>query len=163
MKNILCSLQKKRATAIAFLRGSAAYPELRGSVLFYSFCDYVIVQAEITGLPEEKNACSSPVFAFHIHEGTECSGNETDPFANAGLHFNPNDCLHPYHAGDMPPLFGVRGNAFLVFMTDRFTVPEVLGRAVIIHAHPDDFVTQPSGNSGAKIACGVIESLSTVK
>lgn len=44
-----------------------------------------------------------------------------------------------------------------MFMTDRFTVNEVIGKTVIIHLHPDDFATQPSGNSGEKIACGVIK------
>ena len=51
---------------------------------------------------------------------------------------------------------GVNGDAFSMFITNQFTVPEVIGKTVIIHAHPDDFHTQPSGNSGEKIACGII-------
>lgn len=57
----------------------------------------------------------------------------------------------------MPPLMGTDGKAFSMFMTDRFTVNEVIGRTVIIHLHPDDFAAQPSGNSGEIIACGVIK------
>lgn len=56
----------------------------------------------------------------------------------------------------MPPLFSVNGNAFLCFMTNRFKIKEVLGKSVIIHSKPDDFTTQPSGNAGEKIACGMI-------
>ncbi|MBP3600475.1 MAG: superoxide dismutase family protein [Clostridia bacterium] len=56
----------------------------------------------------------------------------------------------------MPPLFEVNGRAFSVFLTDRFSVPQILGKTVIIHALPDDFTTQPSGNAGEKIACGII-------
>ena len=58
----------------------------------------------------------------------------------------------------MPPLFANAGYAFLVFYTDRFTVPEVVGRTVVIHDMPDDFTTQPAGNSGKKIACGVVKA-----
>ena len=65
-------------------------------------------------------------------------------------------CEHPNHAGDLPPLFGNNGFALSLFLTNRFTVDEVIGRTIIIHDHPDDFTTQPSGNSGTKIACGVI-------
>jgi Cu-Zn family superoxide dismutase len=56
----------------------------------------------------------------------------------------------------MPPLFAGTGRAFLAFFTDRFTVDEIIGRTVVVHAKPDDFTTQPSGNSGSKIACGQI-------
>lgn len=150
--SVLC----KRPQAVAVIRGSKAYPDIRGRVLFYEMRQGVIVRAEITGLPQNKNTCQSPIFAFHIHTGESCTGNETDPFANTGGHFNPHDCPHPYHAGDMPPLFGVGGTAFSAFLTDRFRISEIIGRTVIIHVHPDDFMTQPSGNAGEKIACGVV-------
>ena len=48
------------------------------------------------------------------------------------------------------------GFAWMAVLTDRFRVPDILGRTVIVHSQPDDFTTQPSGNAGAKIACGVI-------
>ena len=75
--------------------------------------------------------------------GKHGTGTAADPFADAGMHLNPNNCPHPYHAGDMPPLFGVNGRALLIFATNRFRIPQIIGKTVIIHARPDDFVTQP--------------------
>lgn len=59
----------------------------------------------------------------------------------------------------MPPLFGNDGKAFSAFLTDRFTVKEIVGKTVIIHSSTDDFTTQPSGNSGEMIACGEIKRI----
>lgn len=81
---------------------------------------------------------------------------EANPFADAMTHFNPEDCPHPYHAGDLPPLWGSDGYAFSVFLTDRFSVEEIVGKTVIIHRQPDDFTIQPSGSARQKMACGVI-------
>ena len=154
--NLLCNILNKRACAVANVRGSEKYSDIRGKVSFYNVNDGVLVRAEITGLPINNRKCQSPIFAFHIHSGSECSGTAEDPFSNAGMHYNPDDCEHPYHAGDMPPLLGAKGKSFMIFLTDRFTINEIIGRTVIIHAKPDDFATQPSGNSGEKIACGTI-------
>ncbi len=146
----------KKPDAEAEIYGSEDYPELEGTAYFHQTKNGVIVGAEISGLPKAEDLCKSPVFGFHIHEGNECTGNITDPFANVMSHYNPRKCPHPFHAGDLPPLFGAEGYAFFVFLTDRFTVNEITGKTVIIHSAPDDFTTQPSGNAGTKIACGVI-------
>lgn len=151
-----CSVFKRRADAVAFINGSPDFPKIKGRVLFYQINSGVIVRSEIFGLPKGKKACDNPVFAFHIHGGEECSGNENDPFADADGHYNPENCPHPYHAGDLPPLFGVNGKAFSAFLTDRFIVKEISGKAIIVHNRPDDFTSQPAGNSGEKIACGII-------
>ena len=108
------------------------------------------------GLPTSADKCKSPIFAFHIHAGESCTGNSEDPFANALTHYNPNDCSHPFHVGDLPPLFGNNGYAFLAFITNRFSVKEIIGKTIIVHSSFDDFSTQPSGNAGEKIACGQI-------
>ena len=108
------------------------------------------------GLPSAGNKCSQEFFGFHIHAGESCTGNPADPFADARAHFNPEDCGHPSHAGDLPPLFGNDGKSISVFLTNRFTVSEVIGKAIIIHGKSDDFTTQPSENAGQKIACGII-------
>ena len=64
---------------------------------------------------------------------------------------------HPLHSGDMPVLFSdSNGYAFLAFYTDRFTPDQVVNRTVIIHQNPDDFRSQPAGNAGKRLACGVI-------
>ena len=64
--------------------------------------------------------------------------------------------MHPQHSGDLIPLMGNQGYAWTAFYDKRITIPEIIGRSVVIHAMPDDFMTQPSGNSGMKIGCGII-------
>lgn len=152
----ILSLLGRRPDAVARIRGSGEYPDLAGWVRFHQLPWGVLVSAEIGGLPYGEDGCGSRVFGFHIHEGGHCTGNETDPFANALTHYDPQDCSHPHHAGDLPPLFGNKGYAFQTVLTDRFRVRDILGRTVIIHAGPDDFTTQPAGNAGRKIACGLI-------
>lgn len=142
--------------AYARIAGGPGHTGIRGAVYFYRMGNGTLVLAQVEGLPQAQEACASHIFGFHIHEGSSCTGNATDPFADTGAHYNPHGCPHPAHAGDMPPLFGNHGYAFLAFFTDRFSADEIVGHTVVIHAGPDDFTTQPAGNSGAKIACGVI-------
>ena len=147
---------RQMPSAMAILQGSESYPEIMGNIKFYQLQNGVLVVAEVYGLPNYTEYCDQPIFAFHIHEGSSCSGNASDYFGDVGMHYNPYDCRHPYHAGDMPPLFGVNGSALSAFLTDRFTVSEIIGKTVILHDSPDDLITQPSGNAGNKIACGEI-------
>lgn len=140
--------------AIAHISGGPG-ASLSGMVSFFPKKGGTLVTAQIHGLPYEDGPCSSRVFGFHIHEGGSCTPPE---FEDAGGHFNPDGCDHPHHAGDLPPLFGCRGEAYLSVFTDRFTVPEIIGRTVVIHGDPDDFATQPSGHAGARIGCGVIRA-----
>lgn len=155
----LLPVLRGRAQAVASVTGSGDYPSLSGVVRFYQTNEGVIVCAEINGLPHGALPCRGHIFGFHIHKGTDCGGSMDDPFAAAMSHFDLNGCEHPYHAGDMPPLFENDGFALCAFLTNRFSVSEVIGRTVIIHDHPDDFTAQPSGNSGTKIACGVIRRI----
>ncbi len=136
--------------AIARIRGGRKQPQITGTVRFFQSVDGVIVEAEICGLPET----GTGFFAFHIHEGGSCTGED---FPNTGGHLNPKEEIHPNHAGDLPPLLGNHGKAYLKVLTDRFRIEQIIGRTVILHDAPDDFHTQPSGNAGAKIACGVIQ------
>ncbi len=150
------NLFRRKPDAVAIINGSRKYPDIRGIVRFFSVNSGVMVRTEVSGLPRTTGRCDSPIFGFHIHSVGDCSGNADDPFANTMGHFNPGNCAHPYHAGDMPPLFGANGRAVSVFLTDRFTVGDIVGKSVVIHASPDDFHSQPAGNSGMKIACGII-------
>ena len=138
--------------AVALVCGGKERPHLHGTVKFFSRRDATLVTAEICGLPESETG----FFAFHIHEGGSCTG---DGFPNTGGHFNPDGTEHPNHAGDLPPLMADFGNAYMKVLTGRFRVEQIIGRTVILHSNPDDFHTQPSGNAGTKIACGVIQRI----
>lgn len=140
----------KSPDAVARIRGGMEAPQLTGCVAFYQENGCVLVAAKISGLPR---ASETGFFGFHIHQGRNCSGAE---FSGTEGHYNPTGQAHPEHAGDLPPLMRCRGNAYLLFRTDRFSVNEIIGRTVVIHSDPDDFHTQPAGNAGKKIACGVI-------
>lgn len=143
--------------AKAYIKGSKKYPKIHGTVTFKENKNGVLVTAKIYGLPQSKNSCKGRFFGFHIHEGISCSGNSNDEFANAKSHLNPTDCPHPFHIGDLPPLIENNGYAYMTVLITKFNIQDILGKVIIIHDSPDDFTTQPSGNSGAKIACGKIE------
>lgn len=142
--------------AMAVISGSPEYESIRGVAHFFQTRHGVVVATTVSGLPYSDKSCKKDIFAYHIHSGGRCEGNKNDPFADAMTHYNPNNCEHPEHAGDLLPLIGNKGYAFSIFLTDRFMVKEVIGKTVIIHSDVDDFTSQPAGNSGAKIACGVI-------
>lgn len=149
-------LESNSPRAMAWVRGGQDFPRISGLVKFYD-TPYggVLVEAEVFGLPNINTRYSSDFYAMHIHENGDCSRN----FAQTGSHYNPSGMLHPQHAGDMPPLLGNQGYAWTAFYDKRFTINEILGRSVIIHRNPDDFTSQPAGNSGEKIACGVIRAV----
>jgi superoxide dismutase, Cu-Zn family len=101
---------------------------------------------------------------FHLHVKGDCSAPDG---TSAGAHFNPGDKPHgdprkvEHHAGDMPMLEAdASGRARLETQLDGLAIgsgpTDIIGRGVIIHAAPDDFHTQPTGNSGARVACGVV-------
>ncbi len=142
--------------AYAKLQGDPGNKNISGIIRFYTTGTGVLVNAEVYDLPSSTSPCSSSIHGFHIHTGSNCDGSNTEAFPNAGMHYNPSSCLHPAHAGDLPPLFSYNGFAWMLYYTERFTISEILGKTIIVHDKPDDFHTQPSGNSGNKIACGVI-------
>ena len=131
------------AQAVAMVSGNG----VAGKVWFSRLENGILVTAEVSGLPREG------FFAFHIHEGTGCGGED---FGNTGGHFNPGGTAHPDHAGDLPPLLSCKGRAYLSVLTDRFDLEQIMGRTVVIHSGTDDFRSQPAGDPGAKLACGVI-------
>lgn len=147
-----------KADAMAFIKGGKENKNLFGTVSFIQRPNGVLVTTEVFNLPIDARYASS-FHGYHIHEGRMCSGNEEDEFAYAGEHYNPQNYPHPYHAGDLLQVLSNNGYAWSSFLTNRFNVDDIIGRTVIIHANTDDFTTQPSGNSGKKIACGEIVRL----
>jgi len=105
--------------------------------------------------------------ALHIHERGDCSAPDA---ASAGGHFNPGQESHgrwghpPHHLGDIGNIeVGQDGTGALVLTTERWSLgtgrPEdIVGKSVILHAGVDDFATQPTGNAGGRIGCGVIRA-----
>lgn len=141
-----------RPTAIAYVKGSNEAPELCGKVEFYQKKSCVLITVNVIGLPPT----TTGFFGFHIHEGKSCSGCF---FSDTGNHYNPTEAPHPSHSGDLPPLMLCNGGVCQSVTTNRFKVQDIIGRTVVIHNMPDDFSSQPSGNAGVKIACGVIRSV----
>jgi len=128
-----------------------------GTVTFAQKGDKVLVTAKLTGLAPGGHG-------FHVHEKGDCIAPDG---MSAGGHFNPLGKPHASpsttdrHAGDMPLLVAdASGNASLEAELDVIAVgggaTDVIGRSVVVHRDADDFSTQPAGNSGARVACGVI-------
>lgn len=139
----------KRPAAIARIKGGKMAAGLSGVVKFHQTHGGILVEANIYGLPNNDNG----FYGFHIHNGSACAG---EGFSSTGGHYDPVGMPHPRHAGDLPPLLSNGGKAYLQVLTDRFSIPDVIGRTVVIHSQPDDFRSQPAGNAGEKIACGTI-------
>ena len=149
----------RKFNAKAIIKGNDIYNNIEGIAYFFYTNRGVMVAIEVKGLPTGIDKCDNRIYGIHIHEGVSCTGNKNDIYANTMGHYNPDKCMHPYHAGDMPPLFESNGYAFMTYLTNRFSINQIIGRTIIIHNMPDDFRTQPSGDSGNKIACGVIEEI----
>lgn len=143
-------------SAKAYIKGGKKYPKIDGVVTFRETKNGVLITAKVTGLPQSNDHCTGRFFGFHIHEGTSCTGTLNDEFANAKSHLNTTNCPHPFHVGDLPPLIENNGYAYMHVLVNKFKIKDILGKLVIIHDLPDDFTSQPSGNSGTKIACGKI-------
>jgi Cu-Zn family superoxide dismutase len=117
-------------------------------------------RGEVTGLTPNAE------HAFHVHETGDCSAPDA---SSAGEHFNPEHQPHghpekgAHHAGDMLNLRAdARGRALVDILAGSLTIggddkTNVVGKALIVHADPDDFVSQPGGGSGDRLACGLIE------
>ena len=128
-----------------------------GNVTFTQKGDKVAMEAKVSGLTPGGHG-------FHIHEKGDCSSGDG---MSAGGHFNPtgkphgNPSVPDHHTGDMPMLVAdASGNASLSMELGAMTVgsgaTDIIGKAVIVHKDPDDYTTQPTGNSGGRVACGLI-------
>ena len=131
---------------------------VKGVVTFTRKGDLVLVEANITGLPPDST------HGFHIHETGDCSAPDA---SSAGGHFDPTASPHGgpagevRHGGDLGNLKAdANGNARNSVKVSGITIDggpdRIMGRAVVVHSGADDFKSQPAGNSGARVACAVI-------
>jgi len=136
--------------ACAHITGSSQIHNLEGDVYVYPFLEGSLLVVDVQGIP------FSGFYGFHIHQHGPCiMGEGYTGFHDVGGHFSTvENAPHPYHEGDLPPLMAFYGHAFMVVYTDRFRPEDILGRAMILHEWPDDFRTQPTGDSGQHIGCG---------
>ena len=131
----------------------------QGTVRLMQLADgSVEVSVELTGVPPG-------VHGFHIHDKGDCGDNGNA----AGGHFNPSATPHgaptadPHHAGDFGNVTADANGVVSTRFTTRSVTVEAgansaVGHAIVLHANPDDLTTQPTGNAGARIACGVVQA-----
>jgi Cu-Zn family superoxide dismutase len=146
------------AVAIATL--TSADGVNHGTITFTQNGDQTRVVADVTGVP-------AGLHGIHVHETGDCTPPD---FKSAGGHFNPTGAIHgaptdpEHHAGDLGNIdVGEDGTGHLDLNSNMLAVDDgpnsVIGKSVILHAGEDDFVSQPSGASGDRWACGVIGSV----
>ena len=138
--------------AIAVL-SSASGSKVTGTVIFTKSGDGVQVVANVTGLSPGNHG-------FHVHEFGDCSAPDA---ASAGGHFNPTKDPHAGHDADkrhMGDLGNIEadasGKARLEMTDKKMKLDSIIGKAVIVHEKADDLKTQPTGDAGGRVACGVI-------
>jgi Cu-Zn family superoxide dismutase len=154
-----CASSKPRPMAMAMMVPTGTQTA-RGMIHFMENADgSVEVQVNLTGVP-------AGVHGFHVHDKGDCS----EAGMAAGGHYNPTGAPHgapdaaSKHAGDFGNVTANDGGVVdTKFTTRSITVgagaTSVAGHAVILHANADDLATQPTGNAGARIACGVVQAI----
>ena len=131
-----------------------------GMVRFHAAGQKVRVEASVVGLTPGEHG-------FHVHEAGDCGAPDA---TSAKGHFNPAAKPHGHHAsaerhaGDMPNLMAdANGRATLIAELDMLQLSDgpngIIQRSVVIHAERDDYASQPAGNSGKRVACGVISAV----
>jgi Cu-Zn family superoxide dismutase len=146
------------AMAVASL-GPTQGNTVRGLVMFHEMNGHLMVHAQVSGLKPGAE------HGMHLHEKGDCASADG---TSAGGHFNPNSQPHgpqgaAHHVGDMPSLKadanGVADQKFMLMgPTIAAGANSIVARSVEVHAGPDDYTSQPAGNSGPRVACGVIAS-----
>ena len=151
------SMSMGSARAVANLAPTTGN-KVAGTVNFVQSGDKVRVSGRISGLKPNAE------HGFHVHEKGDCSSGDG---MSAGGHFNPTGIAHgqhshgEHHAGDLPSLkANAAGVAEFNFESKTLRVgsgiTDIVGKGLIVHRDPDDYKTQPTGNSGPRTACAVI-------
>jgi superoxide dismutase, Cu-Zn family len=156
-KSATATPKAARATATIESRSDST---AHGSAVFTAKGSQVTLKVTVEGAP-------AGTHALHVHEKGDCSAQDG---SSAGGHFNPTSEAHgqwghpPHHLGDIGNIeVGADGKGTLTLTTDKWSIGtglanDVVGRSVILHAGVDDFKTQPTGNAGGRIGCGVIKA-----
>jgi Cu-Zn family superoxide dismutase len=152
-----CSALMPKPTVYQAVLAPTVGNSVAGTLFLSVVPNGVHIHGRLTGL------APGSTHGFHVHEHGDCSAPDA---STAGGHFNPTGSEHgdpaglSHHAGDIPNLVADARGAVDVIMHDvslaTSTSDDVLGRALIVHRDTDDYMTQPSGNSGPRLACGVI-------
>lgn len=153
-------------SALAVLQAAPGGPKVEGSILFFSRGNGAAqVVADVSGVDKPG------LYALHVHEKGECASDPAgkQPFASAGGDFNPAGVAHgcaeapKHHAGDLGNIeVAADGTGHLELTAAGLTLSganSVIDKAVVLHARTDDCVTQPDGDAGARLACGVAKSV----
>lgn len=157
---VACAVPENRPPQATAQLQSAAEQKVSGELLFYQQdSGPVLLKVKVAGLKPNSE------HGFHVHMTGDCSKAD---FSSAGGHFNPQQHAHgaqtaEHHAGDIPNLNANADGVVdtQITLTQLSLLPgtnNIIGKAVIIHANPDDYRSQPAGNSGARIACAVIRA-----
>jgi Cu-Zn family superoxide dismutase len=146
--------------ATATLQGAPEDTDFKGTITLTPEGDGVRVVAHLEGVDVNGQ------HGFHVHETGDCSHGEGDKhFTSAGGHFNPNNVEHacpptePRHAGDLGNIEVTNGTGHLETTTNLLSLSgpnSAVGKAIILHAKADDCKTQPTGDAGDRLACGVV-------
>ncbi len=154
-----CGALKTKTKPIEAAMAPTAGSNVAGTLVFTSVPGGVHISGRLTGL------APGSTHGFHLHEHGDCSATDA---SSAGGHFNPTSTAHGdpmgmiHHGGDIANQVADAQGAVDVDVTVRGVTlgtgvsDDVLGRSVIVHRDADDYATQPSGNSGPRLACGVI-------
>ncbi|HYL17386.1 MAG TPA: superoxide dismutase family protein [Burkholderiales bacterium] len=152
-----CSNMNVRSPTATAVLAPTKGSQVAGNVKFVQRGERVLVDARVTGL-------TPGLHGFHVHEKGDCTAADA---TSAGGHFNPRKAPHAgpdipeRHAGDLGNL-NADASGVAVYHAEvggislGTAIDSIVGRAVIVHANPDDLRTQPTGNSGARLACGLI-------
>lgn len=154
-------LEKKSAITQAYAEiKPAPGSEVKGLITFTAIGEGVRIVADLEGLAPGSHG-------FHIHEFGRCEGN----FTSAGGHFNPTKAPHAgpnaaqRHEGDLGNIVADDQGKAHYDRVDTLLKLEgndsIIGKSIIVHSDEDDFITQPTGNSGGRIGCGIIEAKKT--